>query len=106
LLINGLDGEEWSYNAKQAAEMIRNSQEFKGTDIRLISCQAGAGDNSIAQLIADELGVNVKAPTEIVNVSPDGNIFVSDNETLAYMWYNGENVAETGKWVVFKPRKR
>lgn len=107
LIINGMNGEEWVYAAKEAAEMIRNSREFRGRDIRLISCQTGAGGkNSIAQQIADELGVNVMAPTEIVTVEPiEGKMFVSNNDILTRLWIAGENVTETGKWEIFKPRK-
>ncbi len=104
LIINGFNDEEWTYSAKQAAEMIRNSSEFNGKKIRLISCQTGAGDNCIAQQIADELGVEVMAPTEIVNVNSDGEMFLSDNKFIADMWNNGEAVSETGKWLVFKPK--
>ena len=107
LIINGMNNEEWIYTAKEAADMIRNSQEFKGRSIRLISCQTGAnGENSVAQQIADELGVDVMAPTEIVTVEPvEGKMFVSDNDILTRLWIRGENVVETGKWVIFKPRK-
>lgn len=37
LIIRGFNGEEWTYSAKQAAEMIRNSAEFNDKKIRLIS---------------------------------------------------------------------
>lgn len=104
LIINGLNNEEWTYTAKEAAEMIRNSAEFNGQNVRLISCQTGAGDNCIAQQIANELGVEVMAPSEIVNINSDGEMFLSNNGFIAEMWDNGEDVVETGKWIVFKPR--
>lgn len=44
------------------------------------------------------------APSEIVNVNSNGDIFLSDNRIIAEMWDNGEQVPETGKWLVFKPR--
>ncbi len=105
-IVNGLDGEVWTYTAKEAAEIIRNSKEYKGQNIRLIVCQAGAGgENSIAQQISDELGVEIMASDEIINVDSEGNIFLSDNGVLAWLWHNGEKVVQTGKWIIFKPRK-
>lgn len=111
LLINGLNGEQWEYGAKEAAEMIRNSREFHGQPIRLVSCQTGAKKNGIAQQIADELGVEVMAPTEIANIDIDGEIFLSDNGELAEIWNTSsaderKNIRQTGEWKVFKPNKR
>lgn len=111
LLINGLDGEQWEYGAKEAAEMIRNSREFHGQPIRLIACQTGAKENGIAQQIADELGVEVMAPTEIVNVDIDGEMFLCDNGELAEIWNTSsaeerKDIRQHGEWKVFKPNKR
>lgn len=111
LLINGLNGEQWEYGAKEAAEMIRNSREFHGQPIRLIACQTGAKGNGIAQQIADELGVEVMAPTEIANVDINGEIFLSDNGELAEIWNTSSAeerkvIRQTGEWKVFKPNKR
>ena len=105
LLIHGMDGEEWEYSAKQAAEMIKNSNEFKGEPIRLIACQTGAEENGIAQQISDILKVPVKAPTESVYVNLKGEMFITDNAFLADLWEKGGNVQETGKWTMFYPRE-
>ena len=43
-------------------------------NIRLISCNAGAG--SLAQNLANRLGVTIKAPTNIVYVHPNGSLTV------------------------------
>lgn len=111
LLAYGIDGEEWFYGAKEAAEMIRNSREFTGKPVRLIACNTGALKDGIAQQIADELGVVVLAPTEAVNVAADGEMFVSDNDELATFWARSDpndrkTIKETGWWVSFEPRKR
>lgn len=111
LVAYGIDGEEWVYGAKEAAEMIRNSREFCGKPIRLIACNAGALKDGIAQQIADELGVVVLAPTEAVNVAVDGDMFVSDNDELAKIWNyitpeERMKIHQTGEWVEFKPRRR
>lgn len=105
LLIYGMNEEEWSYSAAQAADMVRNSGGYDGGDIRLIACNTGSGPRCIAQQLADALNVNVLAPTEAVFVSIDGELFVTDNGVLARMWNCGEAVKETGKWVLFRPKK-
>ncbi len=104
LLIRGMDGEEWAYPADKAAEMIRNSREFKKEPIRLISCQTGAEENGIAQQLANILGVDVKAPTESVYINMNGEMFITDNDILARLWDKGLPVKETGEWKVFKPK--
>lgn len=76
----------------------------------ILSCQAGAQPNGAAQRLADALKVAVFAPAEIVNIDENGNIFVSDNDILAELWYNAnekerKTFVETGKWVLFEPRK-
>ena len=104
------DGSTYTMPPEEYAERIRNSSTYKGGNIRIISCQSGAKEDGAAQKLADALGVNVYAPTEIANVSDTGNIFLSDNDSLADLWYNnGEEKSgfkETGEWKVFKPRKR
>lgn len=105
LLAYDNDGMELSYNAKEAAELIKNSREFCGKPIRLISCNAGQGENCIAQQISDILGVDVLAPTEAVYVNGFGEMLVTDNAGLSILWEMGINVKDTGTWVLFSPRK-
>lgn len=91
---------------KEVADLIRNSSNYKGGSIRLLSCQSGYGDrNSLAQELANELNVKVIAPTEILAISNTGDMFISDNQLLIDMWEAGEHVKETGKWETFKPLK-
>lgn len=93
---------------EEYADRIRASTTYKGGNIRIISCQAGAKDNGAAQRLADALGVDVYAPTETVHVTENGEIFVTDNDILAELWYNEDDRSvykETGTWRLFKPRK-
>ena len=53
---------------KDVAEMVLKDKNFNRQPIYLDSCSVGKGDNSFAQLLANELGVQVKAPTEDVKV--------------------------------------
>lgn len=108
LIARGNDGEEWCYNAREAAELIRNSREFienPDRPIRLISCNTGQGENCIAQQISDILGVDILAPTEAVYVNGNGEMLVTDNDSLAILWDMGVSVKDTGEWKIFKPRK-
>ncbi len=108
LIASGNNGEEWRYNAHEAAELIKNSREFSQNPdrpIRLISCNTGQGEDCIAQQISDILRVNVLAPTEAVYVNENGEMLITDNDSLAILWDMGVNVKDTGSWVTFKPRK-
>lgn len=47
--------------------------------IRLLSCDTGNINNTgncFAQLLANELGVKVKAPTDLLFVNPDGTFYI------------------------------
>lgn len=66
----------------------------------MISCETGAGDGIVPQYIANELNVNVLAPTELVQVFPDGKMFVTNDEDKALLGIN------TGEWKIFKPKRK
>lgn len=105
---NGDSKDYVKYSPKEYADIIKNSKSFTGGSIRIISCQAGAKEDGAAQILADELGVIVRAPTETVSVDQDGRMFISDNDILAEMWFEAEDksmIKETGTWIDFIPRK-
>lgn len=99
------EGVEIEYSPRELANMIRNSTSYKGKSIRLISCKTGSRNDGFAQQLANEMNVNVLAPTEDIWVNSYGKLFISDNSYLADMWYTGKGVNETGKWRLFKPQK-
>ncbi|MBR3242482.1 MAG: hypothetical protein IKF90_07265 [Parasporobacterium sp.] len=45
------------------------------------------------------------APTEVLWTREDGDLFVSDSDILAQMWYDGIKVNPTGEWTVFHPEE-
>ena len=50
--------------------------------IRLLSCNTGNTEttgNCFAQLLANEMGINVKAPTDLLFANPDGSYFIGEN---------------------------
>ena len=87
--------------------MLRSDPEYHGGQIRLLSCGVGSSESGFAQELADELGVNILAPTESLWTADGGELFISDSDTLAEMWYNNYNidnsVKPTGRWELFKP---
>lgn len=69
-----------------------------GQGIRLLSCNTGALDNGFAQNIANQLNVEVYAPTNYLWATQDGNYFV------AGMTNQGDpNISELGIFRVFIP---
>ena len=80
---------------KELADYIRSHVELHKDDgIRLISCGAGANNSSLAQDLANELGVKVKAPNQIVWAYPNGELKVESSPG-----------AKDGEWVDFEPNK-
>lgn len=68
------------------ASIIRNRKDYKkGTKIRLLSCNTGNTESTgdcVAQIIANELGVEVEAPTQIIWVNEDGSFSVYSEDFL------------------------
>lgn len=93
-------GNESNIATEKFVEILKMDPNYHGGNIRLISCQTGAGGGIVPQYIADALKINVLAPTEIVNVDFDVNMILSDNEECATMGI------ETGRWILFKPSRR
>ena len=71
-------------DAYTLANIIRNRKDYvKGGKIRLLSCSTGNTEstgNCMAQILANELGVEVEAPTQTLWVNEDGSFFVSSNK--------------------------
>lgn len=94
--INNKDGKPIDdYNAIEFANILKEDPNYYGGNIRLISCETGSVEFGVAQILANELGVEVLAPTDIVWVTMEGEMIV------------GPSIYEnTGEWKIFKPRRR
>lgn len=105
---SGKDDDFFRLTPEEYAMRIKESSTYKGGNIRIISCQAGAKEDGAAQRLANALGVDVYAPTETVHVTENGEMFVTDSDILAEMWYTEDDRSvykQTGTWKLFKPRK-
>lgn len=77
--------------------IIKSRKDYNGEDILLISCNTGnttKTENCFAQLLADELGVLVKAPSRFGLIKQNGD------------YYSGQrNGKREGDFIIFMPRK-
>lgn len=66
-------------SARMLASVIRHSIGWNGQKIRLLSCSTGkqTGDNyCFAEELANALGVEVKAPNDLLYIYPSGRLKV------------------------------
>lgn len=70
-ILYGQNGRRLS--AREVARIIKHHKDYKGQKIRLLSCSTGTDENGFAQQLANALGVEVEAPTDVLLVYPDGS---------------------------------
>lgn len=63
-------------SAREVARIIQHNENYKGEKVRLLSCYTGSKDGGFAQQLANALGVEVEAPTDILLVYPNGRYMV------------------------------
>lgn len=86
-----------SLSPSLVADMISRNPKFDGGPIRLVSCRTGASTCGSASGLADELGVDVLAPTTTVWVYPDGRLVVGEGRFGS----RGLEITEPGEWIRF-----
>ena len=95
-----------SADAKFFANRVRESEKYTGGNIRLIACESGKLDNGIAQQFANEMGVQVLAPTKIVYTNSQGFIVLADNDLeAAELMRKATEKWNPDGWRVFKPKE-
>ena len=76
-----------------AARLIQGQPDYTpGTDVRLLSCSTGASRTGFAQNLANQMNVNVQAPTDTLWVRPNGVMTIGPTAQ-----------ANTGTWETFRP---
>jgi len=71
------NGQHMIVDHRTAARLIQNSDGYNGQAVRLLSCNTGSLDNGFAQNLANQLNVEVYAPTNYLWSTPNGNYFVA-----------------------------
>ncbi len=77
-------------SAREVARVISHNENYNGQKVRMLSCSTGSTDDGFAQQLANSLGVEVEAPTDILYVYADGHFKVG---------YDG-----SGEMKIFKPQ--
>lgn len=90
------NGQHMIVDHRTAARLIQNADGYNGQGIRLLSCNTGALDNGFAQNLANQLNVEVYAPTNYLWATQDGNYFVAGMTNQG-----GPNMSELGIFRVF-----
>lgn len=84
--------ESMMLSARELARIIQHNKDYKGEKIRLLSCSTGSADDGFAQQLANALGVEVEAPSDVLFVYPNGTYKIGyDN---------------SGKMKIFKPYRK
>ncbi|KQC39233.1 hypothetical protein [Frankia sp. ACN1ag] len=92
-------------DARQLAALIRKDEKWNGRPIRLMSCETGKGDDPIAQELADQLGVTVAAPTELVSSDEHGRVWTTSRRRNEFGMMV-DTVPHDGVWIEFDPRTK
>lgn len=100
LIFKDGNGKESNVSAEEFCNILDEAGIYKGGDIRLIACSTGAKNGIVPRYMAKRYGVNVKAPTETVNVLSDGSIILANDDNDAKMGI------ETGEWALFNAEGR
>lgn len=82
-------------DADELAKIIIMRKDYNNQPIRLLSCEAGKGNNCIAQRLSNILGVPVLAPTEVIWAKSSGDYEVGT-----------EKGKKNGMMKSFNPQKR
>lgn len=89
-----MQGDEFTFTAAEMARMLRQSKGYHGGKIRLIACESAAEGGTVAQELANALGVEILAPSGIVWVDPNGKMTIGQLSNV-----------NTGSWIKIKPKK-
>ncbi|MGN6634114.1 MAG: putative T7SS-secreted protein [Oryzihumus sp.] len=91
--VHGAEGQAQRLGADQLAKLIVEQPDYDGGPVRLLSCFTGSSPTGIAQQLADQLGVNVVAPSSKLWMWDTGRM------AIGLEWELND-----GEWLTFTPR--
>lgn len=97
-----VDGAELT--ATDFAEVVAHETNWNGEPIRLFSCNTGEEVGGFAQQLADELGIQVTAPTETVWSVEGGTPIIGNAVFDPVTGLYGPPAPSSGEWLTFMPQ--
>lgn len=86
------------YSPREFAEILKADPNYHGGAIRLFACETAADGAVAAQMLANQLNVEILAPSNLVWIDADGNHLIGSKK-------DAKMGVSTGKWVKIKPKK-
>ncbi|MCK9923303.1 hypothetical protein MXD61_15725 [Frankia sp. AgPm24] len=90
-------------NAHDLGRLVLADAHWDHQPVRLLSCRTGQGDRPVAQELANELGVDVLAPTEVVWVRQTTGETVVSSSVLDDEGLPVPKIPYDGLWKIFRP---
>ena len=92
--------------AKQFVKRLLTDGRTFDSPVRLFSCESGKIQDGLAQQFADEVGVEVLAPTKKVYTNSQGFVVLADTDEEALeLIMSAKDKWNPDGWVSFKPRR-
>jgi hypothetical protein len=93
-------------SAPELATLIRHDPRWNGQEVRLMSCLTGQTRDSFGQTLADELGVDVLAPSDDLWAGRNGRYVVSSATTDPNFGIEVARMPPDGMFRHFSPRTK
>ena len=92
------NGKKILVNSRTVAKLLKQNKDYKGQDIRLLSCNTGYLNHGFAQNLANKLNVTVWAPSDYLWVYSNGV------HVIAAKTKSGQpDQSKIGKFIKFVP---
>ncbi len=92
------NGKKVMVNSRTVAKLLKQNKDYKGQDIRLLSCNTGYLNHGFAQNLANKLNVTVWAPSDYLWVYSNGKHVVAAKTDSGQM-----DPTKKGKFIKFVP---
>ena len=98
------NGSKIMINSRTAAKLIQKLPGYHGQSIRLLACSTGANKEGFAQNLANKLGVNVYAPSDMLWAYGNGQHIIAEMSPIPDKYGNPQpDLKRLGKFIKYTP---